>query len=461
MYWYLTVTEAMARFTNAMFIELAIFSGIGFLIAGIDELIIDLIWIVRAIWRRLTIYTRHSRAYAADLAEPNPDERLAIFIPAWDESAVIAPMLRHALEAYHGDHVRIFVGCYPNDPATIEAVRSVGDDRIEAVICSRPGKTTKADCLNALWSAASRFEEGNFQAVILHDSEDLISPYEARVIVHLLPRFGLIQLPVVPLVDRHSRWISGHYCDEFAESHGKSLIVREALGTSLPLAGVGCAIRIDVLKALSESQDGRPFDVDSLTEDYETGVRLSSSGATAAFVRMQEQRGGALVATRAHFPDELDAAVQQKARWIIGIAIAGWDRLGWTGNLVENWMRLRDRQGLFAGILLFIGYLALIFGASAFLMAAMLGRHFQVPDGLIALSSIVTISLVWRLGVRAVFVGRIYGLAEAFRSIPRAVVANGIAILAARRAAARYLQMARNGHVEWDKTAHKFPDRAS
>jgi adsorption protein B len=36
--------------------------------------------------------------------------------------------------------------------------------------------------------------------------------------------------------------ISGHYCDEFAEAHGKFMPVRQKLGASLPLAGVGCAI---------------------------------------------------------------------------------------------------------------------------------------------------------------------------------------------------------------------------
>ena len=43
-----------------------------------------------------------------------------------------------------------------------------------------------------------------------------------------------------------------------------------------------------------------------------------------------------------------------------GIALAGWDRLGWSGGLAERWMRLRDRQSLLAAILLCAGYLALL-----------------------------------------------------------------------------------------------------
>ena len=69
----------------------------------------------------------------------------------------------------------------------------------------------------------------------------------------------MIQLPVLPLPDPHSRWISGHYCDEFAEAHVKELVVREAVGAAIPLAGVGCAIERKPLAQLAAMQDGKPF----------------------------------------------------------------------------------------------------------------------------------------------------------------------------------------------------------
>ena len=53
---------------------------------------------------------------------------------------------------------------------------------------------------------------------------------------------------------------------------------------------------------------------------------------------------GQPVATREHFPASFDAAVRQKARWLTGIALAGWDRIGWRGGLVNRWMLLRDRK---------------------------------------------------------------------------------------------------------------------
>ncbi|WP_204260716.1 hypothetical protein, partial [Stenotrophomonas maltophilia] len=47
--------------------------------------------------------------------------------------------------------------------------------------------------------------------------------------------------------------------------------------------------------------------------------------------------------------------------------------------------------------------------------------------------------LVWRLMVRAAFVGRVYGWREAFWSAPRIFSSNIVALLAARRALLVYV----------------------
>ena len=86
---------------------------------------------------------------------------------------------------------------------------------------------------------------------MLHDAEDLVHPLELRLFDRLVERAALVQLPVLPLPDPRSRWISGHYADEFAESHIKELVVREAVGAAIPLAGVGCAIERGALDRLA------------------------------------------------------------------------------------------------------------------------------------------------------------------------------------------------------------------
>jgi adsorption protein B len=62
--------------------------------------------------------------------------------------------------------------------------------------------------------------------------------------------------------------------------------------------------------------------------------------------------------------------------------------------------------------------------------------------------------LAWRVLMRAVFTTAAYGLGEGFLSIPRLVVGNVIAMLAAARAVSLHLG---GGAKRWDKTRHIFP----
>lgn len=121
-------TEAFLWLLDVLAHELLLFAAVGLFVGGLDDLAIDLIWISRTAWRRLTIYRRHAPAVATTLPPPANPGRIAIFIGAWDESAVIGDMLRTALGRFdHGDY-RIYVGVYPNDMATIAAVRAVARD---------------------------------------------------------------------------------------------------------------------------------------------------------------------------------------------------------------------------------------------------------------------------------------------------------------------------------------------
>lgn len=442
--------------------ELTLFAVVGFLIGGFDDLLIDVVWFTRTIARRLTIYRKHNRASARTLAAPHFAGRLAIFIPAWDEAGVIERMLVYALKTLQHEDYRIYVGCYPNDPETIEAVRAVRSSQIRLVIGDHAGPTTKADCLNTLWRAlkSDELREGfNAKAIILHDAEDIMHSAELRVFDTLIERFDLVQLPVLPLPDSESRWIGGHYADEFAEAHGKTMVVREALGAAIPAAGVGCAFSRDLLARVARERDGEPFDRESLTEDYEIGLRLARYGGRGAFVRLPGKHGGAMVGVRAHFPAALETAVRQKSRWITGIALAGWDRLGWHGGLAESWMRLHDRRALMAAVVLVAGYGALLLGTGLWIAHKILGTAMLEPTPLLGqLLSLSGALLLWRLGVRCFFVTRAYGWREGVRAVPRAVIGNVIAIMAARRALWLYLTMRRDGIVRWDKTQHALPD---
>ena len=439
--------------------ELALFAGAGFLLFGINDLLVDLIYFARRIWRSVTIYKRHPRAYASYYVFNKDPGFIAVFVPAWDESAVIASMLKATLKRLDYENYRIFVGHYRNDPATAAAIASVDDDRIEAVQVEADGPTTKAHCLNHLYDALIAYElqtGDTAKAVVLHDAEDVVHRFELRIFDGLIDRAAVIQLPVLPLPDPHSRWISGHYCDEFAEAHIKELVVREAVGAAIPLAGVACAIARKPLSQLAAMQDGKPFSGASMTEDYELGLRLGALGHKTMFVRIPAQPHElGVVASRGHFPATLGSAVRQKARWLGGIALSGWDRLGWTGGLGERWMRMRDRRGPLAAVLLVAGYLAALLWSQLWLAEA-LGAPIQarMDPSLSQLLTINAVLLGWRILMRSFFTGSAYGWREGVLSIPRLVVGNVIAMLAAARAVSLHLG---GGAKRWDKTTHIFP----
>jgi adsorption protein B len=448
---------ALAISVDAIARESVILACIGFLIGGIDDLALDAVY-----WLGRLRRPRDSRL--ADLG-PGIAGRIAIFVPAWDEAAVIGQMLATTLARFGDDDFRIYVGAYANDRATIDAVAGVAeaDARVRLVLCAGPGPTTKADCLNRLWEALRREEDAegwHALAVAFHDAEDVVHRDELRVYRALLHDYQVVQLPVMPLVDPRSPLVAGHYIDEFATAHGLTLIARGWLGAPMPLAGVGCAIDRGLLDRIAAARDGLPFDADSLTEDYELGLRTATLGGRQIFARVRDA-DGKLIAVAEYFPDTVRDAVRQKARWMIGIALDGWDRLGWgrAGDWRDHWMRMRDRRAPLSVFVLFIAYLALVAWGVSLALHALAGNPAPAPSAaMMTLLNVNAAMLIWRLAMRAWFTGRAYGAWQALLSLPRALVANFIALMAARKAVWRYVAVLRGRRPQWDKTSHRFPE---
>lgn len=436
--------------------ELLLFAGIWFLIGAIDDFALDFVWLIN--------HLRPSRRVRRlGLGMPAKSMRFAVFVPAWDEADVIGDMVAHSLARWSGDNFRLYVGAYANDPATHAAALggAKGDRRLRLMTLEAAGPSSKADCLNHLWRAmrADEVQQGwAFDAVVLHDAEDVVHPAEFELYQHWLADHDFVQIPVWPLIDPASRLIGGHYADEFAEAHLRKMPVRSRLGVAMPCAGVGCAFRHDVLRALGRvSGEDAPFATDSLTEDYELGIRIHERGGRGVFVR-ERDAGGDLVATRAFFPGDLSAAVRQKTRWMIGIALSGWDRTGWGGSMADIWMRARDRRAALAALVLVAGYLGL-----ALWVLVAIGNWLDLyrPAPLDPAAHVLLVAtgctLVWRLLVRAACTGWNHGWTEALWSLPRAFVSNIIAVMAARRALVAYTASLRGARLAWDKTRHRIP----
>lgn len=282
--------------------ELLLFT-VAFLILGIvDELLFDFTYF--GLW--LLGRTKAVQVDAEGAKLGRMSGRVAVFIPAFQESAVINSTLSHALAAWPQPELTIYVGCYRNDLPTIAEVQAIADvtDRVRLVINDRNGPTTKAQCLNQMFAELVedelRYGEP-VHMVVLHDAEDMVDPAALSLLDQALLTADFVQLPVVALPNPASPWIAGHYVDEFAEAHTKELATRDALGCAIPGAGVGCAVARPMLQRLADEAGGLPFAETSLTEDYELGMRVVRLGGRGRFLRARTN-DGRLIATRAFFP---------------------------------------------------------------------------------------------------------------------------------------------------------------
>lgn len=445
----LSIIDLLAR-------ETLLFASFWLLLGNLDELLMDVRWMA------LKLTGRANPLPLGKLAKRPHDPHLpiAILIPAWREANVLGEMITGCRLNWPDRNIRFFVGCYRNDPETIAVARRAAerDLRFQIVINERDGPTTKGQCLNRLWQAAideERLSGWRFAAVMLQDAEDSLHPDAIKTMRILLASNDFVQLPVIPWMDPQSRWISGHYCDEFGESHRKTLFVRGQTSRFMPSAGVGCAFLRPMLER-RQRHLGMVFDESSLTEDYELGLSIGRMGGRSKFAWVSDDRGKT-IATREFFPSTLDAAVRQKSRWTIGIALEGWDRTGWPGKLNDWWMLARDRIAPWAAAVTLSAYLGLVLW-SIIQISSYAGVYNPEPfaNELQTLIALNAAFLCWRMVLRGYFTASVYGRQEFVRSMFRMVVSNIISMIAARVAMQKYVKSLFGHALQWDKTEHRI-----
>lgn len=455
--------------TYLFFLKLAFMVTAGLiLLSSFDDFFIDLFYVFHKTRRRFFIYSTYARADLKSLNSPH-QKNFALMIPTWCEAQVIGPMLHNLMKSYDYDQYHVFVGTYPND---IDTAREVNNlmmvfDNLHRLTCPHPGPTNKADCLNHITRGIFTFEERmgmRFDGFILHDAEDIVHPLELKLYNHLIPRKDMIQIPVIPLERAWQDFTAGHYMDEFAESHTKELVVREALSGQVPSAGVGTALSRRAMYALMDNKDHKAFDDQSLTEDYDLGLRLKQKGLKQAFVRMHIKNYG-LIATREYFPDTLGAAVRQKSRWLMGIVFQGWARQRWRGSWAMKYIYFRDRKAIFTAQLAMIAYFILFNILAVWLLEKLNPDGYRYPplvrpDEPLALMLWITLFFMGvRLFNRALFTHQLYGLMAALLCLPRLFWGNVINFLATLRAILLYTSHLFSGKpLTWDKTEHTFPE---
>jgi adsorption protein B len=455
------------------------------LISSIDDLFVDAWYWVREAYRALIVKRRYNPLTPEQLRDQD-EQPLAIMIPAWLEYDVIAPMLENMVTVLDYRQYVIFVGTYVNDAATIAEVERMRRRYKQLVRVEVPhdGPTCKADCLNWVIQAIFLHEKQHniqFAGVVLHDSEDVLHPLELKFFNYLLPRIDLIQLPVTSLERNWYELVAGVYMDEFAEWHAKDLVVRESMTRVVPSAGVGTCFSRRALLALAETTNNQPFNTDSLTEDYDIGIRLSRLGMKSIMARFPVQfqvrrktwfgygRVKELTLTmplcvREFFPDTFRASYRQKARWTLGIGLQGWSQIGWHGSLAHKYLLIRDRKGIVTNLIALLAYFLLaqflLFQAAveAGWLRVQYPSLFATHDWLQALIGLNVIAYAVRVIQRFYFVTRLFGWGHGFMSIPRVVVGNVVNFMATVRAWNIFLSHHLFGtRIVWDKTMHDFP----
>jgi bacteriophage N4 adsorption protein B len=428
------------------------------LLSGIDDLVPLLICAVY--WIR--------RAKRPNKPAPSKtrgrERRIAIFVPCWQESGVIANMVRHNLAAIRYRNYDFFLGVYPNDPDTISVVQELSGSyrNVHVSLCPHPGPTSKADCLNWIYGRMSELERQRnieFDTVVLHDAEDLIHPEALETINRERVVHAMVQVPVLPLPTPLRELPHGVYCDEFAEFQTIDMPARGYCGSFIPSNGVGTGFARHILQRLARERK-QVFDPSSLTEDYEIGVYIHQAGFSQLFVPLQCD-APEIVATREYFPRRVKLAIRQRTRWVTGNALQSWERYGWRGPLATKYWFWRDRKGLLANPLSFLTNLISIVGLFTLLWSRATHGHWimAVPHReVVRLCLITSLLQCFRVTLRMICVARIYGLVFSLGVPLRCVCGNFINSFASCRAIWRFFQSKLQGKpLVWQKTEHAYP----
>ena len=442
-------------------------TAVAIFLSGLDDLVLDAV----CLWAWIRSFGQARRNQT--LASPEktlaaPEKLVAIFVPLWHEHAVIGGMVEHNVAAIHYDNYHFFIGAYPNDEPTLDAVRELEArfPHVHLAVCPHDGPTSKADCLNWIYQRMLLFEENHgvrFEIVVTHDAEDLIHPRELETTNAYSSEYDMVQIPVLPLATPFPSVVHSIYCDDFAEWQLKDMPARGLMASFLPSNGVGTGIMREALERLATAEHNLIFEPSSLTEDYENGLRLHKLGCKQAFVPLSGS-GASIVATREFFPKDTRSAIRQRTRWITGIGLQTWEHHGWSGSWPEVYWFWRDRKGLFGNPLSLFANLLFAYGALSWLITHLAGMPWRLAQNVIhpwLLAGTLAIQIV-QSSVRIGCALRIYGVFFALGVPVRSVCANWINSAATFRAVYRYFRARVLGEpLVWLKTEHAYPSRGA
>ena len=438
------------------------------LLNSIDDLLIDAVALYAWIRGRFSRNPRH-RHPTEDELDAIPQRLMAVFVAAWQEHKVIQKMIDNNVTRLNYARVEFFVGAYPNDGFTIAAIREAVKryPNVHLSVAPHDGPTSKADNLNAIYQRMLGFEREHglrFEMVLTHDAEDLMDPDALRWINYYAQEHHMVQIPVLAL-PRKARFLShGVYCDEFAEFQFKDMPARQMLGGFIPSNGVGTGFSRDALETIAAGHNGRIFEPQCLTEDYENGFRIRRLGLPQKFIPIAI-RNRRPVATREYFPETFRKAVRQRTRWVTGITLQSWEFHSLRETCANLYWLWRDRKALPGNLITPMMNVLFVLGLSTWTWAHAMHQAWRLAREAARFYRIYELGLavqVLQTSIRVLCSARIYGWAFACGVPLRAVVANAINCVATVRAIWTYSNARLRGQpLCWIKTEHAYPNRAA
>lgn len=397
-----------------------------YIVVGFDDIIWDLVTLIKRV---------SSPKPVLDISklEEVPPKLLAIAIGAWKEDNVLGDVVDNIIASAHypKSMYHIFLGVYPNDDRTLAVAYELSErhSNVYVVVNNKPGPTSKAQNINYTIQRIKDFEKEknwSFASITVHDSEDVVHPYEFKVTNYLIDSHQALQFPVFPLVPMPTLrnffqyLTSGTYADEFAETHFYTMVNRHRMGALVPSAGTGFVLS----KSLLNQYGGHNLlSLDSLTEDYLLSWNLFSKGIQMYFVLEQVRRVNyknkkvtEFVATRSMFPNSFKTAVKQKTRWILGITMQSLgvkDVFKAKGvPFVGRYSLYKDQKAKFGNILVLVGYPVLTY----FIFSLFMDIPPMYPKGSLSwyLCVFVTIMMLARQFYRGIAIYNVYGMRSVF-----------------------------------------------
>lgn len=445
----------------------------------------DVIWEIVHLIKKRRVDSEADRVSMESL-EAIPSKLLAVIVAAWNEDSVLEPMIENMLASAHYPESMyyVFLGVYPNDDATVAVAKRLERKykNVHMVMNVHAGPTCKADNINNVIAFIKQFEADRgwrFSAIIVHDSEDVVHPYEFKVANFLLERYDALQFPVFPLqrmptLKNFFRGMtSGTYADEFAQNHFRIMGMRDTMSAIVPSAGTGFVISHRIL---DEYENEPLFPEDNLTEDYKLSLILAEKGFHVHYVLEKVQRlldnstvKWDYIATRSIFPATFKKAVQQKTRWIYGITMQS---ITFTDifkpselSFAGRYTLYRDWKAKIVNLLVLPGYLVFIY----FIVSSFVSLPIMYPVSTFTWRAciLLTTIMIFHQITRVIAIQHIYG----FRSVvfacllpplmPIRLIWGNIINLSATLCAWKQLFFGtqkgnKKKKVAWHKTNHEF-----